>query len=157
MAEQSVLDQLNSDIIAHLQANPRTTNKELADRLGIAESTVAQRIRSLEERNILRIIMQRDFKAMGYPLLSFVDIEVSQRSVDAVAADLAKIEQVASVTVAMSNPDIILAVYARDADHLLEIITREIGAVAGIASFESTMALEVIKLVSHLGVLGDLQ
>ncbi|MXW52179.1 MAG: AsnC family transcriptional regulator, partial [Gammaproteobacteria bacterium] len=41
------LDDTDSNIVGVLRTNPRITNKDIAERLDIAESTVAQRIRGM--------------------------------------------------------------------------------------------------------------
>ena len=145
------IDELNRSIIQQLQSDPRTPNKEMADRLGVAEATVANRIRSLEERRILRVMLQRDMHSLGYGLLVLVDINVMRRPVDDVAADLMKIEETASVCIMMSSPDIVFQLNARDQKHLLEIIETKLAKVKGIGSFNVLTALEVVKLASGFG------
>lgn len=147
------LDNLNQGIIRALQTEPRTTNKELGERLGVSEATVAARIRSLEDQHVLRVMMQRDFRAMGYEVMAFVDINVAGRSPGDVAADLAHIEEAMSVSVTLSNPDVILQLSARDALHLQELIETEVAQVAGIARYDITTLLEVMKLDSRYGAL----
>ena len=46
------LDGTDLSIVEVLRTNPRITNKDIAERLDIAESTVAQRIRGMAERDV---------------------------------------------------------------------------------------------------------
>jgi Lrp/AsnC family transcriptional regulator, leucine-responsive regulatory protein len=147
------IDELGLGIIELLHANARATNKDIADTLAVSEATVAARIRDMESRNILRIIMQRDLRALGYDLLVLVDIHVSQRSAEEVAAELAQIEEAASVVVLLSDPDIILQLNVRDRKHLLATIEQKVAPIRGISHWTADIALEIVKLDSRYGTL----
>lgn len=149
--ESYEIDDLSRAIIRQIQVEPRTANKEIADSLGVSEATIATRIRLLEERRILRVMLQRDMRSLGYGLLVLVDINVVRRPIDDVADDLMRIEETASLCVMMSNPEIILQLNARDQGHLLELIETKLAKVKGIGSFNVLTALEVVKLASGFG------
>ena len=146
-------DDLNLGIIRNLQIDPRSSNKDLADCLDAAEATIASRIRSMEEEKILRVMMQRDLQTLGWQLMALVDIRVDQRRPEDVAAELADVEEAVSVSVTMSNPEIVMVVGARDGVHLLEIIELKLARVVGIASYEIMTALEVLKFDARYGAL----
>ncbi|MEY2927235.1 MAG: hypothetical protein RL367_1712 [Pseudomonadota bacterium] len=147
------IDELGLGIVELLHANARATNKDIADTLTVSEATVATRIRDMENRNILRIIMQRDLRALGYDLLVLVDIHVSQRAPEEVAADLARIEEAASVVVLLSDPDIILQLNVRDRKHLLTTMEQKVAPIRGISHWTADIALEIVKLDSRYGSL----
>lgn len=147
------IDDLSLSIIALLQSDARMTNRKIADRIGVAEATVANRIRDLEQRNILRIIMQRDLYALGFDLLVLIDVYVQGRPPEDVAADLAKIEEAASVTLLLSDPDIVLQVNVRDRKHLLDVVEAQVAQVAGISHWTLDTALEIVKLDAGYGTL----
>jgi Lrp/AsnC family transcriptional regulator, leucine-responsive regulatory protein len=147
------IDELGLGIIELLHANARATNKDIADTLAVSEATVAARIRDMESRNIMRIIMQRDLRALGYDLLVLVDIHVSQRSAEEVAAELAQIEEAASVVVLLSDPDIVLQLNVRDRKHLLATIEQKVAPIRGISHWTADIALEIVKLDSRYGTL----
>jgi DNA-binding Lrp family transcriptional regulator len=48
-----IVDELDSAITRHLQADARLTNRELARTLGIAPSTCLERVRALRERGVI--------------------------------------------------------------------------------------------------------
>lgn len=150
------VDELGLQIVELLHANARSTNKEIADTLAVSEATVAARIRDMESRNILRIVMQRDLRALGYDLLVLVDIHVSQRAPEEVANELAEIEEAASVSVLLSDPDIILQLNVRDRKHLLQTIEQKVAPIRGISHWTTDIALEIVKLDSRYGNLGSI-
>lgn len=146
-------DALNQGIIEILRTDPSTTNKDIGDRLGISEVTVAARIRGMEENNILRVMMQRDTRSLGYSVMALMDINVEGRRPEDVARELAEIDECIAVSVAMSSPDIFLHILARDNAHLQTLVDTRIARVSGIVSYEIMLPLEVIKMNQSYGAL----
>lgn len=147
------IDALNQGIIEILQGDPTTTNKEIGDRLGVSEVTIASRIRGLEDNKVLRVMMQRDIRSLGYYVLALIDINVEARHPEEVAKDLALIEECSSVSLALSSPDIIIHVHARDSADLQAIVDKKIALIEGIASYEIMMSLDVVKMDKRYGAL----
>lgn len=65
------LDDIDWGVIHALQEDASRTNKDIGKRLGVSEVTIAARIRSLEERCILRVIMQRNLGGERLSVLIF--------------------------------------------------------------------------------------
>jgi Lrp/AsnC family transcriptional regulator for asnA, asnC and gidA len=143
------VDETDLRIIACLRADARTTNKEIAQTLRIAESTVAVRIRSLSQRGMMRIVLVRDIRALGYDLLAHLDIYVEGRASRLVAEDLAQLDEVASVAVFPSSPQLIIHVHARSRHELSRFMTDKLSRVEGVQAIETSITLEVIKYVSE--------
>lgn len=67
------LDEVDQQIIARLQENARTTNAELGRAVGLSAPAVAQRIKRLEEQQVILGYHARvDPQRMGYPLRAIV-------------------------------------------------------------------------------------
>lgn len=154
MTEEYKIDALNWGIIESLQADPSTTNKEIGDRLGVSEVTVAARIRAMEEGKVLRVMMQRDVRSLGYEVMAFIDINVEGRRPEEVAAELAEIDECISVSLALSSPDIIVHVLTRLNVDLQTLIDTKIAPIKGISSYEIITALDVVKMVKGYGAIG---
>lgn len=151
---EMLVDELDIAIAEILSESAQITNKEIADKVGSTEVTIANRIRDMEERNILRVVMQRDLRALGFDLVVLLDIYVTQRSPEIVADELAKIEEAASVSVLLSDPDIFVQLNVRDRKHLLDTIETKIAPIKGISHWTANIALEVVKLDLRYGTLG---
>ena len=138
-----ILDDLNRAIIAALQENPSRTNKDIGETLGVSEPTVANRIRALEDANILRVMMQRDMRALGYSVFALVDLNVEGRTPENVAEDLAKLDACTSVSVAMSSPDIFANINPPDGAALQRIVDEQIAKIEGIAGGTGVALMEI--------------
>src|SRR3954447_8194295 len=106
-------DEIDLRIIQTLRGDGRTPNKSIAKSLKVSETTVAARIRSLTERNVMQVTLQRDIYSLGYQYQGFLDVYVSRRSVDDVAGDIASIDGVLAVAIYLGSPDILVSFGAR--------------------------------------------
>ncbi|MGP1281584.1 MAG: Lrp/AsnC family transcriptional regulator [Parasphingopyxis sp.] len=140
-----MLDQLDRDIITHLRADPLTTNKAVAAELGVAESTIGARIRSLSERNIMRVVAMRDIRALGYDLLAHVDVVVEGRDPSKVAEELSGIPEISAVVLYPGAPQIMLTMLARDRTELVSTISTRLAPIRGIYSFKTVISLKILK------------
>jgi DNA-binding Lrp family transcriptional regulator len=132
-------------LIDALREDGRTPNKTLAKRLGIAETTVASRIRYLHDHNVMLVTLRRDLYSKGYDLQCFADVTVSGRPVRAVASDLARFDSVSAVSLMLGTPEIIATFNAIDRDDLLRVLEQEIAMVEGVARIELHTAVDIRK------------
>ena len=150
------LDDLDSRIIALLRAEPRTPNTELAVALGIAEPTVASRIRSMESDGVIRISAQRDFRAAGFEVLASVDLGVRGRPVADIAKDVAAVEGVAVVTLVMGERPLMLLVVAQSLQTLHDTVAKQLASIEGVISVETMIISDVVKYRSEFAALSPL-
>lgn len=80
------LSELDYRILDRLRENPRATNKSIAQQLQVSEATAAARIRKMEQQSVMRIVPMQDFGFVGHDTLAILDIHVSGRPIDLVAA-----------------------------------------------------------------------
>jgi Lrp/AsnC family transcriptional regulator, leucine-responsive regulatory protein len=73
--ESQVLDSLDHRIVGHLQAEARISWKELADRVHLAPSSVADRVRRLESAGVIRgYAADVDPVALGRTVRAVIDV-----------------------------------------------------------------------------------
>jgi DNA-binding Lrp family transcriptional regulator len=147
-------DKIDRQIVAALRLDGRTPNKTLAKRLNVSETTVAARIRSLIERNVMRVTVQRDIYALGYQFHGFADLYVFGRNVDDVADDASRIDGVLSVSLHLGSPDIMVGFGARDRRDLTRVLNDELSNLPGVQRLDSYVALQIRKYESGYAALG---
>lgn len=80
-AKGLALDDLDFAIVRLLSEDPGSTNKSLADRLEVAESTCAYRVRRLRESKVIRPRrLELDHTGLGYPLRAVVMVVLTNHS-----------------------------------------------------------------------------
>jgi DNA-binding Lrp family transcriptional regulator len=147
------LDALDNAIIAELRADGRVPNKALAERYNVSEATISARIHALADSNVVRVIAQRDVRALGYDFMGFANIFVAGRPLLDVAREIAKIEEVASLSRVMGDPPLIAQVNGRDRHHFLHVIENQISTIAGITHVSTHLTLEIVRFNIDLGTL----
>lgn len=148
------LDSTDFDIIEVLRTNPRITNKDTAMRLDLAESTVAQRIRGMAERSLMRVVAQKHVFSDGYRNVVFLFVDTAGRTVQQVGMDIAKVDGVFGVSQGIGNPDVFVSVRSRS----LEDAHRTAGQVArikGVATLEVIPCFRIHKYLSNFGDLAN--
>ena len=121
----SELDDLDARIIALLTAEPRIGNMEVSRRLGVARGTVQARLAKLEERGVIRGHgPEVDPARMGYPVLAFVFLQITQGRLEEATAVLRGVPEVLEATAVSGPSDLLCRVVARDTEHLQQIVNR---------------------------------
>lgn len=139
------LDEIDEQIIAALRLNGRIANRDLARSMGVNEATVRTRLRRLEETNTLRIVAMRDLGAMGFEYLAPIGVQVKGRSAAHVGAELAKLDRVITVNVAIGMHDLEIQVVARSLTEMDELVTNVIAQTEGVERLFPGLALKVLK------------
>lgn len=148
-----LLDESSTKVLQELWRDARVTNKEIAERTDLSEATVASRIKNLEEKRLVRVIMQRDFRTLGHNVTALVELRVRSRRPEDVAAELAENPQILSVCVTTSRPDILMHVSAEDNSALQRFVETDIAPVPGVDRIEIVTALEILKYTTRMGIL----
>ncbi|ARS25961.1 Lrp/AsnC family transcriptional regulator [Sphingomonas sp. KC8] len=139
------LDEIDERIIAALRHSGRIANRDLARIVDVNEATVRTRLRRLEDTSSVRVVAMRDLSAMGYECLSAVGIQVKGRSAADVGRDLAELEEVVTVNVAIGTHDLEVQVVAHDLADLDRLLTHVIAHIPGVEKMVPGLALKVLK------------
>ena len=149
------IDALDLSIVGALQVDPLTTNKDMAQRFGVAEPTIANRIRSMTERHIIRVTIQRDLTALGYPVFAFLDVYSDGRPPSEIARDLAAIDEIMSVVTSLGGPEVLVNVFAETHADLQRLIEGPVPSTRGIRRAELHVVLQTLKQKAGYGNLSQ--
>ncbi|GAA3843396.1 Lrp/AsnC family transcriptional regulator [Sphaerisporangium flaviroseum] len=124
-----------------MRAHPRIGLTELARLLGVARGTVQARVDKLVARGVIGDFGPTIVPAeMGYPILAFVSLQISQgRLAEAVQA-LASVPEIIEVYGTSGQADLLCRVVAQSTAHLQEIIARVLASPA-VQRTDTTIAL----------------
>jgi Lrp/AsnC family transcriptional regulator for asnA, asnC and gidA len=139
--------ELNWRIISLLQEDGRMPFSVIAERVGVSEGTVRNRVKQLRDDNVMQITAQVLPEAFGYNWNSVVFIKLrSSESIDAVAHRLAAIPEVYYV-VHMTGPhDLAITSFHRDREHFREFLAEHFYGNEEIQSIEANVNLRVYKM-----------
>jgi DNA-binding Lrp family transcriptional regulator len=121
----SAIDELDARLIAVMAAEPRIGLMEVARRLGVARGTVQARLARLEERGVVvGFGPEIDPAAVGYPLLAFVFLEITQGRLAEAVRVLDATPEVLEAHATSGPRDLLVRIVARDTEQLQEIVNR---------------------------------
>jgi Lrp/AsnC family transcriptional regulator, leucine-responsive regulatory protein len=147
-----MINEIDATILNILQKNARTSNAEIARKVGLAPSAVFERIRKLEERDVIRgYHAEVNPKAVNLGQLAFTFVRSNDRPGGVgTAARLAEIPEVLEVHHVAGEDCFLVKVRAADSEGLGRLLREQLGSVETITSTRTTMVLEVVKETSVL-------
>jgi len=118
------MDQLDRKILISLAEEARRPLSRVAEELGVANTTVHQRVRRLEERGVIRgSRLLVDWDEAGVPVLAAIFVEVNESGSLGDAADrFAENPYVMSCHAVTGEFDLMLEVRARSSTHLGNVL-----------------------------------
>lgn len=139
-------DALNSEIIAHLQTDGRMAFSEIADRLGVSEGTIRNRVSAMKEAGSLRIAAVVDPSSTRYDTAAMLAITVAQgHCPTAVANRLGVSPHVVYILWVSGRFDLLVEVVTDNHDALLEFLETEVHAANDIVAVETMTGLKNFK------------
>ncbi|MFK0402933.1 Lrp/AsnC family transcriptional regulator [Microbacterium sp. NPDC090225] len=143
----SPLDETDLALLAVLTREADITNKALAHRLNLAESTCAHRVRGLRERGIIRDTRIRlDEASVGYPLQAIIKVRLANHTGPTVTAlfdALASVPRVLQVFHVAGVDDFLVHVAVEDATALRDIVLEHITVHPVVRGTETQLVFEL--------------
>ena len=149
------LDAIDRKILELLQADGRMSIAELAEKVGLSPSPCLRRVRMLEDGVISRYVAVLDQRAVGLPVSVFVSIKLEkqrQESLDRFAKAIERWPEVLECYLMTGSRDYWMRVVVPDLDAYERFVKQKLTRVEGIASIESSFALEQVKYTNVLPV-----
>ncbi|MCP4608140.1 MAG: Lrp/AsnC family transcriptional regulator, partial [Planctomycetes bacterium] len=140
------LDQRDISIIQELEVNGRARTTDIAKKLGISRNTARDRIQSLVEREIIKIVALGYPPMLGYPTMAYIGINAVSAEINNLADRLAFVSQVHGVIVSTGRYDIIVWAIFRTTDDLADFLIDELGKLPGVVRTEAILNLKITKL-----------
>lgn len=143
------LDEIDRKIVRLLQEDGRLSMADLAAAVGLSPSPCARRVAMLESAGVIdRYVAVVNQRAVGLPVSVFVSIKLISQQEEALTAFAHTIVQWPEVLECylMTGPrDYLLRVVVEDLDSYERFLKQKLTRLEGIASIESSFALEQVK------------
>lgn len=153
--QQRGYDNLDLAILDELQRNGRTSVADLARKIHLSQPAVHNRIKRLEHDGVIKqYVALLDRQVVGYDLLCFVQIVLTQHDHAVIAALQERLTQMVIVLecyTVTGQADMILKVVIENQaalSHLTKLLTQE----AAIARIETAIVLQQVKLSTALAL-----
>jgi Lrp/AsnC family transcriptional regulator for asnA, asnC and gidA len=145
VARVSKLDETDRQILELLHQDARMATTRMADRVGVTDRTIRNRIDRLLESGIARIGLLLHAERIGYPIVALVFIEVETGRADEVAEELVAYDAVDFVAASTGDMDIVAQICSRTNEELYSIVQHEIGRIPGVRRTRTNVLPRVFK------------
>lgn len=149
-----VLDNVDLRILQLMQENARIPNVDMAKQLEMAPSAVLERVKKLEQKQvILHYTTSINPAAVGQRLLAFIFIRTKDGfGSGETGAHLAKIEEVQEVHNIAGEDCYLVKVRTADSASLMELMRNKFAKIGSIQSTKTTIVLETVKEEQKLNI-----
>lgn len=142
---QVFLDEVDREILRVLQIDGRTSNTEIARKLGITETTVRKRIAAMRENEYFEIVAIPTPKVANYNISAIMGFAVVLHNLQEVVDALTERPEVRYCGMSTGRFDVIVEAFFTDNDHLLSFTTDVLAKLPGIRDVETSLILNIAK------------
>ena len=150
VSKEYKIDEKDKKILNILQQNYRISYQKLSDMVGLAASTIHNRVQNMIEGGIIR-----NFDTVvcplkvGYESVAILGLSVTHGKVKDAAEKLATYNEIQLVATSTGDHDIILQIYAEDEKTLWRFIKEKVRTIDGVNSqIHVSSFIDIIKM-SH--------
>lgn len=138
------VDNLDRKILNIIMNNARTPSKDVAIVCGVSRAAIHQRIQRLIEMGvIIGSGYDVDPKKLGYNTCTYVGVKLEKGSMyREVVAALEDIPEVVECHFTTGPYSMLMKVFARDNQHLMELLNDRIQHIQGVTETETLISLE---------------
>jgi Lrp/AsnC family transcriptional regulator for asnA, asnC and gidA len=138
------LDDINKQIIEHLQRDGRMSYAALAKVIGLSEAAVRQRVQRLLDGGLMQIVAVTDPLTLGFARQAMVGVKVTG-DLRVVADELAAIPEVDYVVICAGGYDLLVELVCTDDEHLLSLLNDKIRSIPTVTAAETFVYLKLAK------------
>ena len=144
------LDDVNKQIIEHLQRDGRMSYATLAKTIGLSEAAVRQRVQRLLDGGLMQIVAVTDPLTLGFARQAMIGLKVTG-DLREIADKLAAIPEVDYVVICAGGFDLLVELVCTDDEHLLDLLNNRIRSIPGVQRTETSTYLKLIKQTYNWG------
>ena len=141
--KQAVLDGIDKAILRILMQNARTPVQEIARQLDLSGSAVHQRLKKLEDVNLIAgSYLKLNPASLGYSTTAYIGVylDKAMRNPEAVA-QLKKIPEVVECHYTTGNWSILIKILSKNNEHLMQLLNHKIQSIDGVSRTETFISL----------------
>ena len=130
------IDELDRKILKIITKSARIPFKEVAEQCGVSRAAIHQRVQKMFDNGVITGSSYHVHpKMLGYQLCVYIGISLEKASMyNKVISALEKIPEVVEAQYTLGAFGLLIKVYARDNEHLLELLNTQIQEIPGVAN-----------------------
>jgi Lrp/AsnC family leucine-responsive transcriptional regulator len=147
VGNEIILDKVDLSILRLMQENARISNADLARELNMVPSGVLERVKKLEQKNvILQYTTRLNPAPLNQKLVAFVFMKAADGlGCSTTGKELAKIPEVQEVHNIAGEDCYLVKIRTADSASLMELMRNQFSKIPNILSTRTTIVLETVK------------
>lgn len=138
------IDNLDRKILEIIMSNARIASKDIAAVCGVSRAAIHQRIQRLAD---LGVIVGSGYKVnpkmLGYSTCTFIGVNLERGAMYRnVVPELQKIPEIVDCHFTTGPYTILVKVFARDNEHLMDLLNNKIQNIEGVTGTETLISLD---------------
>ena len=138
------IDNLDRKILGIVMKNARMASKDVAMECGVSRAAIHQRIQRMIDVNVITGSGYRvNPKSLGYRTCTYIGINLERGAMyKDVVPELEKIPEVVECHFTTGPYTMLIQLYARDNEHLMELLNNKIQTIHGVMGTETLISLD---------------
>ncbi|MDN4754276.1 Lrp/AsnC ligand binding domain-containing protein [Porphyromonadaceae bacterium W3.11] len=138
------VDDIDIKILNMLILDARVPFQEIANHCGLSRAAIHQRIQRMSGKKIIQGSgYQVDYGMLGMKTCSYIGIVLEKGSLyESVCSELDRIQEIVECNFTTGPYNMLIKLYARDNDHLMQILNGQIQGITGVRSTETLISLK---------------
>ena len=139
------IDNLDRKILQIIMKNARIPSKDVAVECGVSRAAIHQRIQRMIDMNVITGPGYNvNPKVLGYATCTYIGVKLERGSMYRnVVPELEKIREVVECHFTTGPYTMLIKLYARDNQHLMELLNDKIQHIPGVVATETLISLEM--------------
>ncbi len=138
------IDQLDRKILQIITKNARMPFKDVAEECGVSRAAIHQRVQRLID---IDVITGSGYtvnpKMLGFQMCAYIGITLERGSMyKEVVSELEKIPEIVESQYTLGSYTILIKLYARNDEHLMDLLNGRIQEIKGVATTETLTSLD---------------
>lgn len=138
------IDSLDRKILEIVMCNARIPSKDVAHECGVSRAAIHQRIQRMVD---LKVITGSGYnvdpKALGYHTCTFIGVNLQRGALYRdVVPELNKIPEIVECHFTTGPYTMLIKLFARDNEHLMELLNNKIQIIPGVTETETLISLD---------------
>jgi Lrp/AsnC family transcriptional regulator, regulator for asnA, asnC and gidA len=142
-----ILAETDLKILEILRKDGRATFAEIAGQLKVSPGMIRQRYNRLVAQGYLKVVAITNPVHRGLKTMALIGVRTDGNQMLKVADKIAKLREVVYLVVVSGRYDLMLEVFCRDHEDLLNFVTEKLYAIEGVRETETFMHLKIVKEV----------
>ncbi len=144
MANTDKIDNLDRHILSIIMHNARIPSKDVAVDCGVSRAAIHQRIQRMIDLNVITGSgYSVDHHVLGYNTCTYIGVNLEKGALyRRVVPEFEKIPEIVECHFTTGPYTLLLKLYARDNEHLMDLLNNKIQMIPGVVGTETLISLD---------------